>query len=221
MSDPSLTDELLASYPPLGALPRESLIRALAHLPLFHVPPRTVLFDEGEPCRGFPLLLRGEIDVVRSAPDGRELSLYRVSPGDVCVVSAGCLFGSRPMNARGRTVTESRVVVASLECIREWTDSQPVREFFFGTLADRLTDLMELVEAVAFQRLDQRLARALLGHGQILHMTHQQIADELGTAREMVSRLLKRFEADGLVALGRERIEIVDPARVRGLATPL
>lgn len=218
MTNPSILERLLASYPALNSLPRSELASALDPLPRMQVPARTVLFDEGEPCKGFPFLLEGEIDVVRGSPDGRELSLYRVCPGEVCVVSSACLFGSRPMNARGTTLIESFVVIASADCIRDWTDSRPVRDFLFGMLADRLTDLMELVEAVAFQRLDQRLARTLLGHGQTLHLTHQQIADELGTAREMVSRLLKRFEGDGLVSLGRERIDIIDPAKVRQLA---
>ena len=127
------------------------------------VPARTVLFDEGELCQGFPFLLEGESGVARGSPDGRELSLYRVCPGEVCVVSADCLFGSRPMNARGTTLSESLVIIANADCIREWVDSRPFRDYLFGVLADRLADLMELVEAVAFQRLDQRLAKSLLG----------------------------------------------------------
>jgi len=215
--DPILA-RLLAVYPALCSLPVDAMAREVRQLPSMRAPAGTALFVEGDPCQGFPFLLEGEIGVARGSPDGRELSLYRVSPGEVCVVSAGCLFGSRPMHARGTTLSDSLLVMASADCIRGWTDSRPVRDFLFGVLADRLTDLMELVEAVAFQRLDQRLARTLLGHGQTLHLTHQQLADELGTAREMVSRLLKRFEVDGLVVLGRERIDILDPAKVRHLA---
>ena len=84
-----------------------------------------------------------------------------------------------------------------------WSTFQPFREFVFGIFADRLADLMALAEAVAFQRLDQRLAAALLGHGSTLRSTHQALADELGTVREIVTRLLKRFEQSGWVALGR------------------
>jgi CRP/FNR family transcriptional regulator len=82
-----------------------------------------------------------------------------------------------------------------------------------------MADLIALAEAVAFQRLDQRLAAALLGHGGTLRITHQQLADELGTVREMVTRLLKRFELAGWVLLGRERIEIRDPAALRQLSS--
>ena len=89
-----------------------------------------------------------------------------------------------------------------------WCRHDAFRQMVFAVFAERLTDLMALVEAVSFQRLDQRLAQALLGHGPALHTTHQGLADELGTVREMVSRLLSRFERAGWVRLGRERIEL-------------
>lgn len=90
-----------------------------------------------------------------------------------------------------------------------------LRRYVMGLMAERLADLMALVEAVAFQRLDQRLASLLLTHGPQLHSTHQQLADELGTVREIVSRLLRRFERDGWVALGRERIDVTNPAALQ------
>lgn len=88
-----------------------------------------------------------------------------------------------------------------------------------GFFADRMTDLTALVDAVAFQKLDRRLASALLGRGQQLNITHQALADELGTVREIVTRLLRRFERDGWVRLGREQILILDPGALRGLAS--
>ena len=99
-----------------------------------------------------------------------------------------------------------------------WAAFEPFRRYVFGIFADRLADLMALAEAVAFQRLDQRLAAALLGHGATLKLTHQALADELGTAREIVTRLLRRFEQQGWVRLGRERIELHDAVALRALA---
>ena len=87
-----------------------------------------------------------------------------------------------------------------------------------GLFAERMADLTGLIDAVAFHKLDQRLAGALLGRGQDLTLTHQQLADELGTVREIVSRLLRRFERDGWVALGREQITILNSAALRALA---
>ena len=97
-------------------------------------------------------------------------------------------------------------------------ESPAFRTYVFALFADRMTDLMQLVEAVAFQRLDQRLAALLLGKGRLVHTTHQQLADELGSVREIVTRLLRRFADQGLVALSREQVEILDPAGLRAVA---
>jgi CRP/FNR family transcriptional regulator len=93
------------------------------------------------------------------------------------------------------------------------------RDFVFHLFGERIAELMQLVEEVAFRKLDQRLANLLLGKGRVLHTTHQQLADELGSVREMVSRLLKGFAEQGLVQLGREQVEILDAARLRAVAT--
>jgi CRP/FNR family transcriptional regulator len=88
----------------------------------------------------------------------------------------------------------------------------------FGVFSERLGDLMVLIDAIAFQRLDQRLADHLLGHGQCYRTTHQTIADELGTVREIITRLLNRFAAAGYIGLGRERIDVLDAASLRAVA---
>ena len=92
------------------------------------------------------------------------------------------------------------------------------RNEVLGLFASRMADLTSLIDAVAFHKLDQRLAAALLGHGQVLSRTHQDLADELGTVREVVTRLLRRFEREGWVSLSRESIHISDSAALRGLA---
>jgi CRP/FNR family transcriptional regulator, anaerobic regulatory protein len=109
-------------------------------------------------------------------------------------------------------------VLLSPEGFARWAAFDPFRQFVFGVFADRLADLMALTEAVAFLRLDQRLAGALLGHGSTVHSTHQALADELDTVREIVTRLLKRFERAGWASLSRERIELLDSIARRALA---
>ena len=110
------------------------------------------------------------------------------------------------------------MVVLSPAGFDRWIDQPAFLRYVFGIFGDRLADLMSLAEAVAFQHLDQRLAAALLGRGSPLLTTHQALADELGTVREIVTRLLKRFERAGWLSLGRERIELLDPAALRHLA---
>jgi CRP/FNR family transcriptional regulator len=96
--------------------------------------------------------------------------------------------------------------------------NEAFRSYVFHLFADRLTDLMSLVSAVAFQKLDQRLAALLIGKPLTLHTTHQALADELGSAREMVSRLLKGFADQGWVQLGREQINIIDVGALKKFA---
>ena len=213
-------DRLLSLYPVLAELPRAEREAVLAEQAAsVRAPAGTTLFDEGAPCGGFPFVISGSVRVARGTPQGRTLELYRVTPGELCVVSAACLFGSLPLSAHGQAVEPTELLLLSPAGFDRWAAHAPFRRFVMGVFADRLTDLMGLVEAVAFQRLDQRLASALLGHGATLRLTHQALADELGTAREMVTRLLKRFEQQGWVALGRERIELRDGAALRRLAS--
>lgn len=210
---------LLDLYPCLASIdPAERDAVLAAESQSVSVPAGTVLFEEGQPCKGFPMVLSGGVRVARGSPDGRSLELYRVSPGDLCVVSTACLFGQGALSAHGVAVAATDLVVLSPAGFDRWSAHADFRRFAFGVFANRLADLMALAEAVAFQQLDRRLARALLGHGTVLRVTHQALADELGTVREMVTRLLKRFESAGWVTLSRERIEIVQPQALRDQA---
>lgn len=215
----TVADLLAAQYPALAALDakmRDAVL--LQHAQNLELPAGTVLFDEGLPCRGFPLVLDGEICVTRGSPQGRSLELYRVTAGEVCVVSTACLFGQRTMVAHGVTTRPTRLVVLSPPGFDAWCTHEAFRRYVFGIFAERLADLMALVEAVAFQRLDQRLAAALLGHGAVVQASHQALADQLGTVREIVTRLLRQFERAGWIRVTRERTELLDAVALRKLA---
>lgn len=218
----ALPTRLSLLYPAVAGLPEALRADVLAteshHL---FVPTQTRLFDEGTPCQGFPMVLAGEVRVARGSAAGRALELYRVTPGELCVASTSCLFGDGLLVAHGVTTEPTELVVLSPAGFERWVADAGFRQFVFGIFGDRLAELMALVEAVAFQRLDQRLAAALLGHGQIIHTTHQMLADELGTVREIVTRLLKRFERAGWLQLGRERIELLDAGALRQAAAGL
>jgi len=217
-SDPA--SALAALYPCLDADPPPGWREDLSAIgPPFEVAAGSLLFDEGTPCPGFPLVLSGEVSVARGAPQGRTLELYRVSPGEVCVVSMSCLFAASSASAHGVASRDSRLLLLPPPVFLRWCAHEPFRRFVFGVLAQRLADLMALAEAVAFQRMDQRLAAALLGHGTVLNQTHQQLADDIGTVREIVTRLLGRFERAGWVRLGRGRVEVADAAALRELAS--
>ena len=204
---------LLTLYPAMGSLPE-----LLPRLNLVRVPAGTPLFREHDTCQGFPMVLQGEVRVSRSAANGRELELYRVLPGEMCLVSSAGLFADQPLTAHGVTTTDTTLTLLSPPDFQVAMTDAGFRNFVLGLFALRMADLTSLIEAVAFQRLDSRLAATLLGHGQQVRATHQALADELGTVREIVTRLLHRFERDGLVELSRECITICDSAALRNLA---
>ena len=210
--------QLVALYPVLDGLPAAARRRIAEAAHAMSLPAGAVVFDEHQPCQGFPFVLSGSIRVVKVSASGRELPLYRVTPGETCIITSSCLLGQAPYNARGVAEAETVLVLLPQAMFGELLAIEPFRIFIFNLFAERMADLMRLVEEVAFHRLDQRLAALLLGKGRLVHATHQQLADELGSVREMVSRLLKGFAEQGLVALGREQVEIRDAAGLRRLA---
>jgi CRP/FNR family transcriptional regulator len=216
----ALTMEMRDCYPSLREIPTPLLSAELTGETLSVCAfPGDLLFEEGTPCRGFPLVLEGEVCVSkRSADGGRAMELYRVTPGEMCVVSASSLLSQRDLNAQGIAAKSTRLVMLSPQLFERLTVHPAFRKFVFGVFSERLSDLMILFDAIAFHRLDQRLADHLLGHGQCYRTTHQALADELGTVREIITRLLNRFEAAGYIRLGRERIDVLDPASLRAVA---
>jgi CRP/FNR family transcriptional regulator len=192
----------------LGTADREAVLR---HAIAVHVPPGTLLFDTGSACQALPLLLSGSIRVFKRAESGREISLYRVRQGELCIVTVSCLIGAAVYPATG--IAESAVSAIALPrpLFLQLSESHPAfRKEVFHLFAERLSDLMQLVEEVAFRKLDQRLAALLLARAPLITGSHQKLADELGSVREIVSRLLKQFEEHGWIQLSRERVEIRD-----------
>lgn len=211
-------DRVHAAYPALRDV-SPATQAALARCAVTTVPAGTVLFDDGSACAGFPLVLAGRVKVVKTAPTGRELPLYRVGAGESCVLTSSCLLGHARYTARGVAESATTLVALPAPLFHALVnESEPFRAHVFALFAERLADLMSLVESIAFQRLDRRLAALLLGRGRVVATTHQALADELGSVREIVTRLLHGFAEQGLVALGRERIEILDAAALRDLA---
>jgi len=213
-----LATELRTLYPALDGLGRAALQKVLERSQVMRVPAGTEMFGEGSPCRQFPLVLEGSIRVSK-ASDGRELQLYRVTPGESCVLTGGCLVGGRDYPASGLVERDARLVVLPKPVFDELLATHaPFRQYVFSLFAERLTDLMALVEAVAFHKLDRRVAAALLGRGRVVSLTHQQLADELGSVREIVTRVLRGFADRGWVQSSRGAIEVLDAAALRRLA---
>lgn len=213
-----MTPDPMHTYPVLASLPEPLRARVLAEGAALRLAAGTRLFATGDRVQGFPLVLEGTVRVAKTGVQGRELVLYRVGPGEGCILTSSCLLGDVPYSAEGSVECPTQLLVLPRPLFDALLEHAPFRTFVFQLFSARLAELTELVEAVAFRRLDARLAERLLGHGAKLRITHQQLAAELGTVREIVSRVLKGFEDQGLVALGREQIEIVDAAGLRRVA---
>ena len=216
MLDNDTKTRLLQQYPMLRELPAAELEALLSSASVMHVPAGTVVFDENQPCQGFPLLLSGSIRVIKATPNGRELQLYRVVSGESCILTSSCLLGHTRYQARGIAEQALEIVLLPASAFQTLLGNcEAFRNYVFHLFSDRITDLMQLVSAVAFQKLDQRLAKLLIKKTSPIHATHQALADELGSAREIVSRLLKSFAEQGWVKLGREQIDITDAASLK------
>ncbi len=214
-------EKLLNLYPTLAGLPADRIASLLQPQAVMKIPAGSQVFAEHQPCRGFPLVLEGSIKVVKQATSGRELLLYRVAPGGSCIISSSCLLGHSDYNARGIAETPLTLLALPVPSFAAlMIESTPFRDFVFHLFAERISELMQLVEEVAFARLDQRLAKLILARNEVsLNVTHQQLADELGSVREIVSRLLKGFVAQGLVSLGREQLSITDREGLQKIAS--
>ena len=221
MKTTELKSSLLQLFPVFRQLPDAAVDEIVHTAAPRQAPAGAILFEAASPCTGFPMLLEGSVRVVKSAPNGREVQLYRVTPGESCLLSSSCLLGGSAYSATG--IAETAVTLLALPPAlfhRLLAGHKPFRDYVFGLFSERLADLMALVEAVTFYKLDRRLAALLLGKGELVRTTHQGLADELGSVREMVSRLLSNFQDRGWVELGREQIRITDAAALRRLAQP-
>jgi CRP/FNR family transcriptional regulator len=217
-----LAVRLSETFPTLANAPSTTLERIAREGIHRRVPAGTVMFSAHAPCGGFPLVLAGIIRVLQRYPNGRELQLYRVKPGESCLLSGSCLLGQTNYDASGIAETDVELLILPPAAFQALiAEDETFRRHVFGLYGERLSALMQVVEAIAVQKLDQRLAALLVNRdhdsGEI-HATHQALADELGSVREIVSRLLRNFEDRGWVDLGRERIRIVDRAALAGLA---
>jgi len=178
----------------------------------------TTVFSPGSPCGLYLLVLEGSIRVQMIADTGREIVLYRVRRGESCVLTTACLLGAEVYPAEGVVEEATRGVAVPAAVFDElMARSDEFRRFVFAGYGRRVADILATMQAAVFHRVDARLARHLAARGPgPIEVTHQDLAVELGTAREVVSRHLKAFEKRGLVRLGRGTVEVIDrPALAR------
>lgn len=206
---------LLSSFTSLADLDDSVWLETVAASEVVTVPEDMVMLCKGDPCQNFMLISDGSLRVHEVSENGREIVLYRVKPGDICVLALTSMVDDVPYGAEAITETTVTGLSLSQEQFQSALAGSPgFRNFVLSTLARRLRDVMGLVEEIAFKRLDSRLACTLYqlfdqNENEKLNITHLELANELGTSREVMSRLLKEFEQNrGCIKLHRGAIEL-------------
>ena len=198
-------------FPELAGLGAAERARLLERSHRVEVPAGTIVFSPGAPCGAYILVLDGSVRVQMIADTGREIVLYRVRRGESCVLTTAALVGDEAYAAEGVVEAPTAAVTVPRPMFEELLAGSDVfRRFVFAGFGRRVAEILGTMQSAVFHRVDARLARLLAAAAAPITLTHQQIAGELGTAREVVSRHLKAFERRGLVRLGRGTIEIVD-----------
>jgi len=217
-----VTETWLERFPDLAALPPAERERLQQRGVVAALPAGTVIFAPGKEAENFLLVLEGTVRVQQVSPSGREIVLYRVSGGEACIMTTSCLLSHEAYLAEGLAETDIRAVVIPRAAFEEMLGTSPgFRRIVFSGYSHRISDLMHVVEEVAFQRLDKRLAQRLLalaGSKTEIVATHQELAAELGTAREVVGRQLKELERRGWVTLSRGQVHLADRPHLEALA---
>jgi len=212
----------ISGFAELAALPEADRSFIESHARVAEIGPEQRVFAPGMKPDAFLLVLEGTVRVQQVGAGGREIILYRVSGGESCIMTTACLLSDEEYLAEGVTETDVTAVALGRSDFDHLIAHSPAfRKLVFNKYASRITRLMALVEDVAFQRIDTRLARKLLElarEGAAIDITHQALAVELGTAREVISRQIKKLTAEGLISTGRGQIEIADRQGLEALA---
>lgn len=209
----TLEQILKAKFPDFS---NELIAEIIEHGQVKEIPKDSLLMDVGKPITAIPLILEGNLKVIRPDEDGHELFLYYLYPGEACALSLVCSFSNRMGNVRAETIEDSTVLFIPIKFMDEWmTRHRTWYYYVLDTYRRRLEGVLQTVDSIAFHNMDDRLIDYLkkameLNKSNTIYTTHQDVANELNSSREVISRLLKKLEQRGRIKLGRNRIEVVD-----------
>ena len=172
------------------------------------------MVDIGDPIVYMPLLLKGQLRILREDEEGHELLLYYIRPGETCAMSLTCCSGNAVSNVRAVAEEDSELLLLPIQIIDEWTTKYPsFKSFILKTYQRRFEELLNTIDSIAFHNLDDRLSQLLKQksekEGSVLKTTHQELANQLNSSREVISRLLKQMERKGKIQMGRNKITLL------------
>ncbi|MFM2227677.1 MAG: hypothetical protein RL664_1020 [Bacteroidota bacterium] len=172
------------------------------------------MVDIGDPILYMPLLLKGQLRILREDEEGHELLLYYIRPGETCAMSLTCCSGNAVSNVRAVAEEDTELLLLPIQIIDEWTTKYPsFKSFILKTYQKRFEELLNTIDSIAFHNLDDRLTQLLKQksekEGSELKTTHQELANQLNSSREVISRLLKQMERKGKIQMGRNKITLL------------
>ena len=210
----NIRSKLLKNFPEIAERGLQEEIFQVGRMMSFQT--GEVIMDFGSYVRMVPLVVKGSIKVVREDPDGRELFLYYLQPGESCSMSFTCCMMNKKSEIRTVAEEETEVIAIPVRYMDEWMSKyQSWKNFIMRSYDQRLNELIRTIDDIAFKKMDERLLQYLekkaeATQSKVINATHQEIAYDMNASREAVSRLLKQLEREGVVKLGRNKIHLRD-----------
>lgn len=212
-------DILINTFEFLNKLDAKKLDEVIKNIHINSYSLGTVILQEGNACDNMVFILEGAIRVYKLSPEGREITLYHIGKGETCIILNTCILENSNYPAIAEVEEEARLAIVSSKYFNELIFPEPAyQKYIFNILSKRLTEMLLIVDEVVFKHMDTRIATFLydkvMKNGNRLDITHEKISMELGTAREVVSRILKDFEKQNILTLSRGIINIIDMDKI-------
>ncbi len=200
----------------LKSIFEQELLKEISALEAVHFQEDSTLLKSGSYIKVIPIVLNGRIKVVKKDNSEKEILLYHIEPNESCILSITSSINNKKSRVDAITEEDSEIIIVPAQKVKEWMEKYSGwRKFIMQLYHERLTELLSIVDEVAFKNMDfrviERLKEKLISGSNEIGITHQKLADELGTAREVVSRLLKKLENEGKIKLLRGKIKIIAP----------
>ena len=209
-----MLEELQQNY---GYLFEDELIQEINNVGTYKdIPEGFKLIEIGDYIKSMPLLVSGAIKILREDEDGDELILYFIEQGDTCAMTLSCCLGNSKSEIRAVAETDTKLIMVPIVKMEEWLGKyKSWQKFVLQSYHNRMSELLEAIDTIAFLKMDQRLFKylkdkAMVNHNEVIYVTHQEIARDLHTSRVVISRLLKTLEIDGKIKLHRNNITVID-----------
>ncbi len=209
-----MKEELELNY---GYLFEEELLEEINTVGVYRdVSEGSKLIEIGDYIKSMPLLISGAIKILREDDKGDELVLYFLERGDTCAMTLTCCLGDAKSEIRAVAETNAKLVMVPVKKMEEWMSKyKSWQNFILSSYHDRMSELLEAIDTIAFLKMDQRIFKylkdkAMVNHDEVIHVTHQEIAHDLHTSRVVISRLLKTLELDGKIKLYRNSIKVIE-----------